>query len=170
MNDGLGKSAEQKIREWLDRPEDGYCFDRIPDSMTGFYGSKNICDFICYKYPNMWYIESKATWNDRFDFKMITDFQRENMLKKSDISGVVSIIIVLFASYQRAFMIDIREIQRLMDEGKMSINIKKIDSWSLQCSEIPTVFSRKKLLDYTGDLELVYHHTLNGEVTQEPTD
>ena len=42
MNDGLGKQAEQKIREWLDRPEDGYCFDRIPDQMNGFYGSKNV--------------------------------------------------------------------------------------------------------------------------------
>ena len=33
-DDGLGKKAEQKIKEWLDRPEDGYSFDRIPDQMT----------------------------------------------------------------------------------------------------------------------------------------
>ncbi len=30
----IGKKAEQKIREWLDRPEEGYCFDRIYDQMT----------------------------------------------------------------------------------------------------------------------------------------
>lgn len=30
----LGKDAEGKVREWLDRPEEGYCFDRIPDQMT----------------------------------------------------------------------------------------------------------------------------------------
>ncbi len=30
----IGKKAELKIKEWLDRPEDGYCFDRIPDQMT----------------------------------------------------------------------------------------------------------------------------------------
>ena len=47
-NDGLGKEAEKKIREWLDKPEDGYSFDRIPDQMTGFYGSKNMCDFTCF--------------------------------------------------------------------------------------------------------------------------
>ena len=31
MNDNVGKQAEQKIREWLDKPEDGYSFDRVPD-------------------------------------------------------------------------------------------------------------------------------------------
>ena len=70
-DDGLGKKAEEKIEEWLDRPQEGYCFDRIPDQMTGLYGSKNICDFTLFKSPYMYYIESKATWNDRFDFSMI---------------------------------------------------------------------------------------------------
>lgn len=52
IHDDLGKKSEQKIREWLDRPEQGYCFDRIPDQMTGFYGPKNICDFTLFKSPN----------------------------------------------------------------------------------------------------------------------
>lgn len=30
----LGKKAEAKIREWLDRPENGYCFYRLPDQLT----------------------------------------------------------------------------------------------------------------------------------------
>lgn len=30
----VGKEAEKKIKEWLDRPEDGYSFDRLPDQMT----------------------------------------------------------------------------------------------------------------------------------------
>lgn len=30
----IGKKAEKKIQEWLDRPECGYSFDRIPDQMT----------------------------------------------------------------------------------------------------------------------------------------
>lgn len=33
-DDGLGKKAEGKIQEWLDQPDRGYCFDRIPDQMT----------------------------------------------------------------------------------------------------------------------------------------
>ena len=35
MSDGgLGKKGEEKIKLWLDRPECGYSFDRIPDQMT----------------------------------------------------------------------------------------------------------------------------------------
>ena len=147
MNDGLGKQAEQKIREWLDRPEDGYCFDRIPDQMNGFYGSKNVSDFTLYKSPNFYYIESKATWNDRFDFSAIT--QIDALMSKSIISGVKSVVIVLFASYKRAFIIDIREIDRMIKSGIHSANIKKIDKWKFEYQEIRTIpNARKKLLDY----------------------
>ena len=154
MNDDLGKQAERKIREWLDKPEDGYSFDRIPDQMTGFYGSKNICDFTCFKSPFMYYVESKATYNDRFDFSMITDTQREGLLKKSRIPFVRGIVIVLFASYKRAFMIDIRSIVKSIEAGKKSVNINRLNKSQVKMSEIETIQnSRKTFLDYRGDIE-----------------
>ena len=127
MNDGLGKKAEQKIKEWLDRPKDGYSFDRIPDQMSGMYGSSNICDFALFKSPNQYYIESKATYEDRFDFAQITDNQRTKLLEKSQIKHVFGLVIVLFATYKRAFVLDIQDIQKMIDSGKKSINIKKIE-------------------------------------------
>ena len=115
MNDSLGKTAERKIKEWLDKPEKGYSFDRIPDQMNGFYQSCNICDFTLFKSPYMYYIESKATYKDRFDF-------------------------------------NIQHIVKLENEGKHSLNIKKIDDWNIPYFEIQTIpNNRKKLLDYTGD-------------------
>lgn len=154
MNDDLGKQAERKIREWLDKPEDGISFDRIPDQMTGFYGSKNICDFTCFKSPFMYYIESKATWNDRFDFSMITDTQREGLLKKSRIPFVRCIVIVLFASYKRAFMLDIRSIVQSIESGNKSVNINRLNKSQVKMSEIETIQnSRKTFLDYRGDIE-----------------
>lgn len=150
---GLGKKAEGKVQEWLDKPEEGFCFDRIPDQMTGQYGSKNICDFTCFKSPYMYYIESKATWEDRFDFSMITEYQHDNLLLKSEIDKVYGFIAVLFASYKRAFLIDIREIKRLEDLGIKSLNIKKISKWRCEYAEIQTIPSRKQLLDYIGDIE-----------------
>lgn len=154
VNDLLGKKAEAKIKEWLDRPEQGYCFDRIPDQVSGFYGSKNICDFSFFKAPYMYYIESKATWEDRFDFSMITEYQYDNLLKKSKIQNVFGIIIVLFASHKRAFIIDIKDIDWLQKEkNKHSLNIEKLDKWQIPYVEIQTIPSRKELLDYTGDWE-----------------
>lgn len=149
----LGKRAEQKIRDWLTRPADGYCFDRIPDQTSGFFGSKNICDFTLFKYPYFYYIESKATTHNRFDFSMITEYQYSNMLEKSKISGVYSLIIVLFAMHQRTFILNIRDIDTLIQSGKKSLNIDKIDRWDIPFSEIKTIPSRKQLLDYTGDIE-----------------
>lgn len=154
MNDDLGKQAERKIREWLDKPEDGYSFERVPDQLSGFYGSKNICDFTCFKSPFMYYIESKATWNDRFDFSMITDTQREGLLKKSRIPFVRGIVIVLFASYKRAFMIDIRSIVKSIESRNKSFNINRLNKSQVKMSEIETIQnSRKTFLDYKGDIE-----------------
>lgn len=154
MNDLLGKKAEEKISEWLDKPTEGYCFDRIPDQMTGFYGSKNICDFTLFKSPYKYYIESKATWEDRFDFVNITETQHDGLLDKSKIHNVFGLIVLLFATYQRAFILDIRDIKKLEDSGKKSLNIKKIDKWGIPFIEIETIpNNRKKLLDYTGKFE-----------------
>ncbi len=151
----LGKKAEGKVREWLDLPESGHDFNRIPDQLSGFYGSKNICDFYMYKYPYMYYIESKASYNDNMQFSMITEYQRTEMYKRSKIFGVRSIVVFLYATYKRAFILDIRDIQHQLDDpkGAKSLNIKKIEKWPVPHVEIPTVHSRKELLDYTGDIE-----------------
>lgn len=150
--DQLGKKAENKIKEWLDHPEEGFCFDRIPDQLTGFFGSCNICDFTLFKSPNYYYIESKATYNDNFPFSMITEYQYTHMLEKSAISNVKSYVVVLFASYQKAFIFDIRDIDnQVKSGGAKSLNIKKQSKWTIPYIEIRTIQSRKQLLDYSFD-------------------
>lgn len=153
IQDNLGKLAEKRVAEWLDRPSDGYCFERIPDQLSGFYGSKNICDFFLYKSPNMYFIESKATHKDRFDFTMITEYQWTNLLSRSKIDGVYGLVIVLFATHQRAFILDIQDLETAKQAGTKSLNITKIAKWKVPYKEIQTMPSRKQLLDYTGDIE-----------------
>ena len=153
MREDYGKKAEKKIREWLDRPEDGYCFKRLPDQTSGLVGSTNECDLLLYKYPYMYYIESKSVSSesskDRFDFSLITEFQHDSLLKVSQIEGVFGYVIVLFVVHQRAFIFDIRDIKKLEDEGVKSLNIKKIDKWGIPYKEIKTIPNkRKELLDY----------------------
>lgn len=152
MAESIGKKAEKKIKEWLDRPEDGYCFDRIPDPIGGFYGQRNISDFTCFRSPYFWYLESKATEADRFDFNMLSEIQYSGLLEKSKIKNVFGAVIVLFVTYQRAFIFNIQDIDRLNKSGKKSLNIKKIDKWDIPYHEIQTIPSRKMMLDYIGDL------------------
>ena len=154
MSESLGKKAEGKIKEWLNRPEDGYSFDRLYDQLSGYYlTSRNICDFICYKYPYIYYIESKETEADRFDFDMIQPHQHDGLLTKSKIKGCYGLVIVLFTTYKRAFVLKIQDIVELENQGKKSLNIKKIDKWTIPYKEIQTIPSRKAMLDYTGELE-----------------
>ena len=153
-DDGLGKKAEEKLKLWLDDPDGGYSFDRIPDQMSGYYAvSRNICDFICFKSPNQYYIESKSTWNDRFEFQNISSTQSCGLNKKSKISNCFGLITVLFATYKRCFVFDIRDIRWLIENGIKSINIKKINKWKIPYQEIQTIKSKKELLDYTGSFE-----------------
>lgn len=156
MSESLGKKAEQKIRLWLDKPEEGYSFDRIPDQLGGFYGGRNICDFTCFKSPYMFYIESKETEHDRFAFSAISDVQYHGLLQKSKIENCFGLVFVLFTTYQRCFIFRIEDIDKLQRSGKKSVNVTKVDKWAIPYVEVSTVPSRKQLLDYTGDLvELV---------------
>lgn len=153
MNDDLGKKAEAKIKEWLDRPDESYSITRLYDPMGGYYGVNNICDYICYKYPNVYYIESKATYNDRFDFNMIRPNQREGLCKVSCIQGCFGWVIVLFAAHKRAFKFNMTDLQILIDNDIKSLNIKKINTWNVAYKELRTIPSRKLLLDYAGNIE-----------------
>lgn len=144
----LGKKAEAKIKEWLDHPEEGFMLYRIPDQLSGFYGSDNPCDFFLFRRPNFYLIESKSTREDRFSFDMITNNQHKKMLEASLIDGVTSYVAVLFASYQKMFLLNIRDIAGLEQIGVKSINIKKIDKWQLPYITVKTIPSRKELLDY----------------------
>lgn len=153
MREDYSKKAEKKIREWLDRPEEGYHVHRIPDQTTGQKGSQNISDFYLYKYPNFYYIESKSVsgedTQDRFDFSLITDYQHDEMLKASKIPGIFGYVIVLFVWHKRAFLFDINDIKEQEDKGVKSLNIKKIDKWTIPYKEIKTIpNNRKELLDY----------------------
>lgn len=157
MNSEIGKEAERKIKEWLNKPDQGFCFDRIPDQMTGMFGSKNICDFILFKSPEFYYIESKSTWNSNIPFNVLTETQYNGLLSKSKIDHVHGVVIILFASHKRAFMLDIQQIDCLVNSGKKSINIDKIDKWDFRYGEIKTISNnRKKLLDYCDDFESVW--------------
>ena len=162
----IGKEAEKLLSRWLDHPEKGYCFDRIKDQLSMYANSSsNICDFTLFKSPFYYYIECKATTHERFDFKQSrgypdsTDVKQQygGMLEKSKIESVFGAVVILFVTQERAFVIDIKEIDRLTQLGQKSLNINDIDSWGIQYREIQTKpNNRKKHLkfDYVGEFEV----------------
>lgn len=119
-----GKQFEDIIKSAFEQVED-VSIDRLHDQTTGYYGSKNICDFIVYKYPYQYYIECKSVHGNTLPLSNITDNQYNGMLEKSEIAGVKAGVICWFVDKDATFFIPITAIEIMKEDLKRkSINIK----------------------------------------------
>ena len=115
-----GKQFENKIREAIERVPFA-TVDRIPDQVSKFKGSTNICDFIAYQYPTLFYLECKSVHGNTLsihsvpkmgkDGKLhgfygdIRDNQWEGLLEKSKYPGVITGIICWWIDHDETWFI-----------------------------------------------------------------
>lgn len=85
MADKLGKKFESKFKEDFLKSLPGSTVDRLIDSMTHYYNVSNICDFIGYKCPNIYYIECKTHAHMSIPFDKITQYDK--LVEKVGIEG-----------------------------------------------------------------------------------
>lgn len=98
--------------------------DRVPDPTQGFLGVRNICDFVVYRYPTIYYIECKSLSTDsRFSFTRLTKNQWDGLIEKSKINGVVAGVMVWFIAYNKTYFIPIRTMLKMYAQGKKSVTI-----------------------------------------------
>ena len=79
-----GKDFEKVIKECFELVPNT-SVDRLHDQMNGFAGSTNICDFIVYHNPLIYYIECKSVHGNTLPFSNITKNQWQGLLAKSKI-------------------------------------------------------------------------------------
>lgn len=135
----LGKGFEEKFRaQWSETVPDSFCY-RLSDQMSGFIGSTNISDFICYKKPFLFLIECKERKGNTFpvDFR-----QYESLIQYANIEGVKPGVIIWFSEHDCVLWIPIQTFMKLREEGKKSFNIKDKDKY--EYLELPS----KKLRTY----------------------
>lgn len=129
-NINRGKQFEQQIREAFEKVP-GCSVDRLPDQMSGFAGSSNICDLMVYKYPKLFYIECKSCYGNTLNFGNITEKQWSGLMEKSEIYGCIPGIIVWFIDHDRTVFITIWELMYHKSRGFKSINVKDLgDEWT----------------------------------------
>lgn len=116
-----GKKFEQVIKDAFQNVE-GCSIDRLHDQTTGYVGSKNICDFIVYKYPYQYYIECKTIHGNTFPLSNITDTQYNGLLEKSRIKGVIAGVIIWWIDKDVTKFVPIHTIQNLKDNKYKSIS------------------------------------------------
>ena len=116
-----GKQFEGVIKEAFEKCP-GVSVDRLHDQTNGYVGSYNICDFIVYKYPNIFYIECKSCHGNVWSLSNLTDNQYKGLLAKSLIKGVVAGVIVWWVDNDVTTFFSIDYIKHLKELKYKSIH------------------------------------------------
>ena len=147
MTPNLGKQFEKKVKEDLLKIQD-MSVDRIYDQVSGMYGVRNICDFIAYHFPNIFYLEIKSHKGNTFPLENLTQYDK--LCSKVGINGVRVGVILWYIDHKQVVYIPIQTITKMKQEGKKSVNIKDLNDDHYRIVSIPSVEKRVYLdSDYT---------------------
>lgn len=136
----IGKKFEERFKyDWNNSFPDG-TIDRLYDNMGGYLAISNVCDFICYNYPNIYYIECKTHKGASFPFTNLTQYDKIKM--KVGLKGVRAGVILWLYEKDKVFYIPIATITKMKKDGKKSVGIRSLEEYDI--IEIPS----KKIRTY----------------------
>ena len=128
MAQSKGKEFEARFKQQFLASFPNSFILRLPDQVSGYkYTSSNICDFIVYKHPNIFYLECKSCYGNTLNFHAITQHQKEGLRAKAFIPGVIAGVIVWFIDWDKTYFVPIMTIIEMEEEGVKSINRKTIE-------------------------------------------
>lgn len=140
-----GKQFEEKFKQDFSSIPDS-SVDRLYDVTTGYKNIKQVCDFIAYMYPNIYYIECKS--HKGASLPMINITQYDNLVKKVGKKGVRSGVVLWLYEKDKVFYIPTRTITQLKQDGEKSVGLRHIGKYDML--EIPSIKKRVFMdSDYT---------------------
>lgn len=128
MADNYGKKFEKAFSDQL--KENGYCFDRLKDDMSGWKGVSNVCDFIVFHNETLFYIECKAVHGNTFNYSLLRENQYKGLLEKSKFKHVCAGVVIWFVDNELTVYLPIKFI-----ENEKLNNVKSFNS----TKEVPRV-------------------------------
>ena len=131
-----GKQFEQKFKDDFLKTVPNSTIDRLYDVVAGYKAISQICDYIGFSKPCIYYLELKSHTGASIPFDNITQYNK--LLKKVDIPGVRCGVILWLVDKEKVFYIPIKTIQQMKQDGKKSVGIKAI-SEGYRIIEIPSV-------------------------------
>ncbi len=153
-----GKDFEQTFRKQMESA--GFDVNRVADNTAGYMGGRNICDFITYVYPNIYYLELKSTKGNTLPFSNISTNQWQGLLDKEKIEGAGAGIVVWFIAHDKTFFVSADCFQKIKNEGTFkSLHIKDLEFKAkefenckyFKCFEIP---GTKKRVFFNYDMQM----------------
>ena len=137
-----GKKFEQQFKKnWLQTVDDTIVV-RLYDPMSGYSSISNISDFVCYKYPNIFFIECKTHSGASLPFSAVSQY--EKMFTASLATGVKCGIVLWLYEKDKVLYIPISAVKSLKDNGESSVGIRHLGSYGI--IEIPSK-KLKKFMD-----------------------
>ena len=119
-----GKKFEDRFKsDWVESVPDSVCY-RLYDTMSGYMGQKNVGDFICYKYPNIFLIDAKSIQGNTLPFSDLRQY--DQMLEYKNIKGVRVGFVVWFVDHDKVLWIPVQTMEKIQKEGLKSYNIRKM--------------------------------------------
>ena len=149
MGDNLGKKFEVKFKEDFEKIP-GSTIDRIYDVTNGYFGLRNICDFIGYVYPTIFYFECKSINGNTFPLSNLKQYNK--LITKKGIKGVKAGVVLWFKDHDKILYIPIETFEKLIEDNKKSYNIKYLNEDEYKVIIIPTI---KKRLFLSGDYSVL---------------
>lgn len=151
-----GKDFEASFRKQME--SSGFDVNRVADNTAGYMGGRNICDFITYLYPNIFYFELKSTKGNTLPFSNITDNQFTGLIEKESVNGAGAGIIVWFVEKDKTFFVSAEALRNIRNQGSRSLHIDDLTERALcfdeckyhRCFEIK---GRKKRVFFEYDME-----------------
>ena len=137
-----GKAFEEHFKKEWKRVFPNGDIVRLYDTTNGYLNIKNVSDFICYVYPNMFFIECKTCKGASLSFTNISQYDK--LLEKASIPGVRSGVVLYLYDRFRVFYIPVKTIEKMKKDGKKSVGIKAFEE-GYRIIEIPS----KKLKVFT---------------------
>ena len=146
-----GKQFEDKFKTDFSKLP-GVSLDRLYDTTSGYYGIRNISDFIGYVFPNEFYLECKSSTGNTWNFGQYGQYEKQ--LAKVGIPGVRVGVVLWMIDHKVVVYLPTKTIQQMKLDGKKSFNIKDLNS-NYRVIVLPSVPKRVFLdTDYTPLLSL----------------
>lgn len=151
-----GKAWEEKFRQDWKKSFPGTFVFRLKDQMTGYKEtSGNPCDFLCFPGENkLFMVECKEHKGASIPFTAIPQYER--LLEYKDCPGVYPGVMLWLSEKDIVMWIGIKEMEKMVKDGKKSIGIKMLEDTLYNIMIIPSEKKRIYLeSDYTSLLNFV---------------
>ena len=119
-----GKKFEERFKiDWVNSFPNS-TITRLYDNTSGYLSISNISDYICYNYPNQYFIECKSHKGASIPFTKITQYVKmKNVVNKP---GVRAGVILWLYEKDVIYYIPISTITQMKKDGEKSVGIRSI--------------------------------------------